>query len=67
MEKGTVLGIRIRKIPMFLGLPDQDPLIRGRGPDPDPPIIKKKPSFLLFCDFFMIFFFEKLCKCSFKK
>jgi hypothetical protein len=61
MEKGTLLGIRIRKIPMFLGLPDQDPLIRGTGPDPapDPPIIKKKPSFLLFCDFFMTFY---LCK-----
>ncbi len=28
-----VLGIRIR---MFLGLPDQDPLVRGMDPDPAP-------------------------------
>jgi hypothetical protein len=28
----TVLGIRIRRIPMFLGLPDPDPLFRGSDP-----------------------------------
>jgi hypothetical protein len=46
---------------MFLGLPDPDPLVRGTDPDlvlaPDPSIIKQKqevkPSFLLFCDFFI--------------
>jgi hypothetical protein len=33
---GVVLGIRIRKIRMFLGLldPDPDPLVRGMDPDP---------------------------------
>jgi hypothetical protein len=32
----AVLGIRIRKIRMFLGLqdPDPDPLVRGTDPDP---------------------------------
>ena len=49
---------------MFFGLqnPDQDPLVRGMDPDPDPAlgpdpdpsiIIKKyfqKPSIILFCD-----------------
>jgi hypothetical protein len=40
-----VLRIRIRRIPMFLGLPDPgpDPLVRGTDPDPamdpDPSII----------------------------
>jgi hypothetical protein len=27
---------------MFLGLLDQDPLVRGTDPDPDPSFIKKK-------------------------
>ncbi len=31
-----VLGIRIRRIYMFLGLPDPDPLVRGTDPDPGP-------------------------------
>jgi hypothetical protein len=31
-----VLGIRIRRLRMFLGLPDPDPLVRGMDPDPDP-------------------------------
>ncbi len=33
----TVLGIRIRRVPMFLGLAylDPDPLVRGTDPDPD--------------------------------
>jgi hypothetical protein len=31
---GTVLGIRIRRTRMFLGLPD--PLVRGMDPAPDP-------------------------------
>ncbi len=32
----TVLGIRIRRIPMFMGLPDPepDPLVGGMNPDP---------------------------------
>jgi hypothetical protein len=29
-----VLGIRIRRIRMFMGLPDPDPLVRGIDPDP---------------------------------
>jgi hypothetical protein len=36
VKKRTVLGIRIRRIRMFLGLPDPDPLVRGTDPDPDP-------------------------------
>jgi hypothetical protein len=35
-ECREVLGIRIRRIRMFLGLPDPDPLIRGMDPAPDP-------------------------------
>jgi hypothetical protein len=31
----AVLGIRISRIRMFLGLPDPDPLVRGMDPDPD--------------------------------
>jgi hypothetical protein len=31
-----VLGIRIRRILMFLGLPDPDPLVRGTDPAPAP-------------------------------
>ncbi len=40
--KGAVLRIRIRRIRMFLGLPDPDLLARGTDPDPDPSIIKQK-------------------------
>jgi hypothetical protein len=40
MEIGfrAVMGIRIRRIRMFLGLPDQDPFVTGTDPDlaPDP-------------------------------
>ncbi len=42
----AVLRIRIRRIHMFLSLPDQhpDPLVRDMDPDPDPgpSIIKQK-------------------------
>jgi hypothetical protein len=37
-QSGAVLRIRIRRIRMFFGLPDPDPLVRG--PDPDPSILK---------------------------
>jgi hypothetical protein len=41
-----VLRIRIRRIRMFLGLLDPDPLVRGTDPAPDPApgpsIIKQK-------------------------
>jgi hypothetical protein len=55
--------IRIHRIHMFLGLmdPDPDPLVRGMDPDPaldpdpGPSVIKQKPWFLLFCDFFLTF------------
>jgi hypothetical protein len=30
------IRIRIRRIHMFLGLPDPDPLVRGMDPDPAP-------------------------------
>ncbi len=36
----SVLGIRIRRIRMDLGLPDPDPLVRGVAPDPDTFLIK---------------------------
>ncbi len=32
----ALLGIRIRRIRMFLGLLDPDPLVGGMNPDPDP-------------------------------
>jgi hypothetical protein len=45
----AVLRIRIRRIHMFLGLPDPDPLVRDTDPDPlvrdtdpDPSITKQK-------------------------
>jgi hypothetical protein len=42
----AVLRIRIRRICMFLGLLDPDPLVRGMdldpAPDPDPSIAKQK-------------------------
>ncbi len=42
----AVLGILIRRISMFLGLLDPDPLVRGMNldsaPDPDPSIAKQK-------------------------
>ncbi len=31
-----------RRIRLFLGLPDPDPLVRGMDPDPDNSIIKQK-------------------------
>ncbi len=34
------IWIRIRRILMFSGLPDPDPLVRETGPDPDPSIMK---------------------------
>jgi hypothetical protein len=36
-----VLGIWIRRIRMFLGLPDPDSLVRGINPDPDPSLFHK--------------------------
>jgi hypothetical protein len=34
--------LRIRRIRMFLGLLDPDPLVKGMDLDPDPSIIKQK-------------------------
>jgi hypothetical protein len=43
-RSNPVFQIRIHRIHVFLGLPDQDPLVRGMDPDPaldtDPSIIK---------------------------
>ncbi len=36
------IRIRIRRIRMFLGLLDPDPLVRGMDPDLDPSIINQK-------------------------
>ncbi len=41
-QKGTRSRIRNTGIHMFLGLPDPDPLVRGRNPDPDPSIVMLK-------------------------
>jgi hypothetical protein len=41
----AVLGIRIRRIPMFSGLPNPDPLVRGTGLDPDPDTSPDPPLF----------------------
>jgi hypothetical protein len=35
-NKKTVLGIRIRRISIFLDLPDPDPIVRSMDPDPAP-------------------------------
>ncbi len=35
-EEKSVLWIRIRRIRMFSGLPDPDPLVIGKDPDLDP-------------------------------
>ncbi len=57
VSKVAVLRIRIRRIRIFLDLPD--PNLLAKGTDPDPTIImqkeKEKPWFLLFCDFFFDF------------
>ncbi len=58
----------VLRIHMFLGLPDSGPLGRGMDQDPDPSIIKQKncqKNLDSYC--FVTFFFEKLCKCTFKK
>ncbi len=54
----AVLGIRIRRIRMFLGLQDPypDPLVTSTDPFRDSSITNKKPWFLLFCNFFMTSF-----------
>jgi hypothetical protein len=42
-ELQSVLGIRIRnRIRMFLDLPDQDPLVRGTDPDPNPSLFSRR-------------------------
>jgi hypothetical protein len=38
----ALFRIRIRRIRLFLGLLDPDPLVRGTAPDLDPSIIKQK-------------------------
>jgi hypothetical protein len=58
---------------MFLGPLDPDPLVRGMdlAPDPNPSITKQnsKKNFDSYCfvTFVLLFIFEKLCKCIFKK
>jgi hypothetical protein len=42
LRKCQCCGIRIRRIHMFFGLPDPDPLVRDTDPDSDPSIIKQK-------------------------
>jgi hypothetical protein len=36
------IRIRIRRIRLFSGLLDPDPLVRGMDPDPDPSILQVK-------------------------
>ncbi len=63
--------LRIRRIRLFLGLPNTDPLVRGTDPEPDPSIIKKNSKKNLDSYCFVIslwlFIFDKWCKCTFKK
>ncbi len=66
------IRIRIRRFRIFLGLlnPDPDPLIRVwiriRILLSSCKNTKKNLWFLLFCDSFWLFIFEKWCKCTFK-
>ncbi len=61
----TVLRIRIRRIHMFLGFLDPDPLVRGVEPEPAPdtdPSVTKKYTVVrktLISVAFFIFIFEK--------
>jgi hypothetical protein len=41
LYKYATTSVRIRRVYMFLGLPDPDPLVRGLDPDPDPSIMQK--------------------------
>jgi hypothetical protein len=61
---------------MYLDLPDPDPLLRGTNldPAPDPSKFyhqaknsKKNRDSYYFVTSFLLYIFEKLCKCSFKK
>jgi hypothetical protein len=54
-----VLGIRIRR---FLGLPDSDPLVRGRDPDPvqDPSVITQNSKKHLHSSCFYVTFYDFL-------
>jgi hypothetical protein len=60
----AVLRIRIRRIRMFLGLPDPCPDLLEKGTDPDPSIIKKninkKLDSCCFVTFFMTFYLRKM-------
>jgi len=53
---------------------DTDLLVRGMDSAPDPYLLlssckncKKNLDSYCFCDYFCLFIFEKLCKCTFKK
>jgi hypothetical protein len=62
VPSSPLLRIRIRRIHMFLGLPDPDPL--DRGTDSDPSIIKQKlvrKPFDSYC-FVTFFYFLSLIK-----
>ncbi len=64
-----VLRIRIRRIRMFVGLLDPDPLVRGMDPDPSITKQKSKKNLVSYCfvTFIWPFIFEKWFKCTFKK
>ncbi len=58
------IRIRIRRICMFLGLLDPAPKSGSGSFYQHAKIVDS--WFLLFCDFFLTFIFEKWCKCTFK-
>ncbi len=71
VKRSATAGFELSSVadPDVLGLLDTDPLVRGTDPDPakipDPPDKNKKKN--LYSYSFATSFFEKLCKCTFKK
>jgi hypothetical protein len=63
----AVLRIRIRRILMFLGLPDPDPLLLGTVQIRIIMPKIEKPCSRQFLAFLWLFIFKWWCKCSFKR
>jgi hypothetical protein len=60
-----VFRIRIHRFRKFLGL--MGPLVRDADSDPNPSVMRQKPLFLLFCDFFMSFYHRRMMELYFHK
>jgi hypothetical protein len=65
----AVFRIQVPRIRKFLGLLDQDPLVRVTDPDPSITEQKCKKNFDFYCfvTSLRLFIFEELCLCTFKK